>query len=224
MKRYRERSEWLRMRVSKGIVTKKNIEDAAAKLFSSQGFNRVTMREIAKEAGCSHTLIYMYYKDKEDLLRQMACPLLEQLEAAIEDLSHDSVISPTERLQLVSKEVIAFCLYQRSATMILFQSASPLTESDEPEECDRLRGRVFARLREAVIGCLPAKRMDSAQTLYRIYLFMLHGMIMNFLDPPGNPAEQLQRASRLIDRCVDILLGDSVTFLPPSSMEKPMLS
>ncbi len=210
------------MRVSKGIVAKKNIEDAAAKLFSTQGFNRVTMREIAKEAGCSHTLIYMYYKDKEDLLRQMACPLLERLESILEELAHDPVISPTERLRLASKEVISFCLFQRSTTMILFQGAPTIRVTDEPEECDRLRSRIFTRLREAVISCLPAKKMDSAQTLYRIYLFMLHGMIMNFLDPPGDPAEQLHRASRLIDRCVDILLGDSESWLP-SPMEKPLL-
>lgn len=211
------------MRVSKGIVTKKNIEDAAGKLFSSQGFNRVTMREIAKEAGCSHTLIYMYYKDKEDLLRQMACPLLEQLEAELEELMADPVLSATERLRLVSTEVVAFCLFQRSATMILFQGAPPQPAAEEePEECDKLRGRIFSRLREAVIGCLPAKRMDAAQTLYRIYLFMLHGMIMNFLDPPGNPKEQVQRASRLVDRCVEILLGDTEWYRP--SREKPQLS
>jgi len=205
------------MRASRGIVTKKNIEDAAGKLFSNQGFNRVTMREIAKEAGCSHTLIYMYYKDKEDLLRQMACPLLEQLETVLEELMDDPVLSPIERLQLVSKELMAFCLFQRSVTAILFQGATPsLAATDEPEECDKLRSRIFARLREAVIGCLPARRMDAAQTLYRIYLFMLHGMIMNFLDPPGNPQEQLQRASRLIDCCVEILLGDSdIWYQPP---------
>ncbi|MEO3946578.1 TetR/AcrR family transcriptional regulator [Gorillibacterium sp. CAU 1737] len=204
------------MRVSKGVVTKKNIEDAAAKLFSSQGFNRVTMREIAKEAGCSHTLIYMHYKDKEDLLRQMTCPLLEQLESMLSELALDPVLTPPDRLRLVSKEVIAFCLFQRSATMILFQSAVPVALTEEQEDCDKLRSRIFGRLREAVIGCLSADRMDSAQTLYRIYLFMLHGMIMSFLDPPGDPTEQLYRASRLIDRCVDILLGGPESWLPPS--------
>ncbi len=44
------------------------VRAAAASLFTEKGYHSVTMREIAKEAGCSHTAIYLYFKDKEDLL------------------------------------------------------------------------------------------------------------------------------------------------------------
>ena len=71
--------------------TRKSIVAAAGKLFSSMGYNAVTMREIAKEAGCSHTTIYIYFKDKEALLHQLSkSPLLtlvQQMEALLIQLA-----------------------------------------------------------------------------------------------------------------------------------------
>ncbi|WP_127588190.1 TetR/AcrR family transcriptional regulator [Paenibacillus koleovorans] len=66
--------------------TKKNIVDAAEKLFSEHGYEAVTMREIAKEAGCSHTTIYIYFKDKEALLHQLSVPPLERLKRSLQDI------------------------------------------------------------------------------------------------------------------------------------------
>lgn len=54
--------------------TKRSILAAAGLLFASRGYDSVTMREIAKEAGCSHTTIYIYFKDKEALLQQLSLP------------------------------------------------------------------------------------------------------------------------------------------------------
>ncbi|USK36536.1 TetR/AcrR family transcriptional regulator (plasmid) [Bacillus sp. F19] len=60
--------------------TKKMILIAAGKLFSKKGYDSVTMREIAKEAGCSHTTIYLYFKDKVTLLHQLSMPSLQELQ------------------------------------------------------------------------------------------------------------------------------------------------
>ncbi|MGZ4164968.1 MAG: TetR/AcrR family transcriptional regulator, partial [Tumebacillaceae bacterium] len=46
----------------KSEETKRAIVSAAGQLFADRGYEAVTMREIAKAAGCSHTTIYIYYK------------------------------------------------------------------------------------------------------------------------------------------------------------------
>ena len=51
-----------------------------AELFAEKGYPHVTMREIAKQAGCSHTAIYLYFKNKEELLQHIAIPSLLELE------------------------------------------------------------------------------------------------------------------------------------------------
>ncbi|EKQ50680.1 MAG: transcriptional regulator [Methanobacterium sp. Maddingley MBC34] len=49
-------------------TTKEKIFDASVDLFSEKGFNDVTVREIAKEAGIREGSIYNHYKNKEAIL------------------------------------------------------------------------------------------------------------------------------------------------------------
>jgi AcrR family transcriptional regulator len=51
----------------------------AARLFAEKGVHGVSVREIAREVGVSHTLLHLYFGSKDDLLRQ----LLHQLDASL---------------------------------------------------------------------------------------------------------------------------------------------
>lgn len=57
--------------------------DSARKLFSSQGFNGVSIRSLAREAGVNSAMIHYYFGDKRGLYREMlsqsAEPVLELL-------------------------------------------------------------------------------------------------------------------------------------------------
>jgi len=46
---------------------RKLIIDAAERVFSEKPFNEVSIRDIAREAGISHALIYHYFADQQDL-------------------------------------------------------------------------------------------------------------------------------------------------------------
>ncbi|HIC89987.1 MAG TPA: TetR/AcrR family transcriptional regulator [Anaerolineae bacterium] len=47
---------------------RQHILEAAARVFARKGFERATMKEIAAEAGISPGTIYLYFKNKKDLL------------------------------------------------------------------------------------------------------------------------------------------------------------
>ena len=49
-------------------IRRKQIFDAAVKLFSKQGFHKTTLEKIAKAAGISKATIYLYAKSKNQLL------------------------------------------------------------------------------------------------------------------------------------------------------------
>lgn len=51
--------------------TKQKIFEAAANLFSKEGYNGVSMREIAKEVGIKESSIYNHYKNKEEILSSL---------------------------------------------------------------------------------------------------------------------------------------------------------
>lgn len=51
--------------------TKQAIIDAAARLFEEHGYEQVSLRNIARELGCSPTTIYIYFENKEALLLEL---------------------------------------------------------------------------------------------------------------------------------------------------------
>lgn len=59
--------------------TKQKIFETAANLFSKEGYNGVSMREIAKEVGIKESSIYNHFKSKEEILSSLFDYLAETL-------------------------------------------------------------------------------------------------------------------------------------------------
>lgn len=70
------------------IVEKENrrlaIVDVAEKILNIEGLEAVTIRRVAKEAGLSSGAMYMYFKNKEELL---LCMLIQNLRILKQDMS-----------------------------------------------------------------------------------------------------------------------------------------
>jgi AcrR family transcriptional regulator len=58
-------------RTRRGPYTRKQILDAALRLFSERGFARTTVRDIAREAGITDAAIYYHFESKRDLLEAL---------------------------------------------------------------------------------------------------------------------------------------------------------
>ncbi|WP_258098026.1 TetR/AcrR family transcriptional regulator [Marinoscillum pacificum] len=77
----------------------KAIHDEALKLIVTQGFDGLSMHKLAKAAGVSPATIYIYYKDREDLIKQMAAKEIDNLlEASLKNF--DPQISFSEGLKI----------------------------------------------------------------------------------------------------------------------------
>ena len=55
------------LRESKKLATRQHIADVAMRLFVQRGFDRVTVAEVAADAGVSEKTVYNYFPTKEDL-------------------------------------------------------------------------------------------------------------------------------------------------------------
>ncbi|MDL4617972.1 TetR/AcrR family transcriptional regulator [Citrobacter amalonaticus] len=62
-----------------------NILESAHKLFLEKGIPGTTMDEISKEAGCSKTTIYSYFKSKEDLINHLFFEGMQFFQAKVRD-------------------------------------------------------------------------------------------------------------------------------------------
>ena len=66
------------------IETKGLILDAAKKQFSVLGFSKVTMEEIAAEAGMGKASLYYYFTDKDSLFQAVVKEEMQNFEEFIE--------------------------------------------------------------------------------------------------------------------------------------------
>ena len=66
------------------------IRDAAARLFAEKGYASASIAEIAAACGVSKALLYHYYRDKEDLLFDIALSYVERLRDLVRDVQHET--------------------------------------------------------------------------------------------------------------------------------------
>ncbi|MHC6226116.1 TetR/AcrR family transcriptional regulator [Pseudomonas sp. X10] len=70
------------MKVSREQVAenRRNILDAAARLFKERGFDAVTVVEVMKAAGLTHGGFYGYFRSKDDLVTQACIHAIEAIQ------------------------------------------------------------------------------------------------------------------------------------------------
>ena len=61
--------------------TKTEIHQAAVELFSSRGYEKTSLREIAEQVGITKASLYYHYSSKQDLLRAIIGTFLDDLSA-----------------------------------------------------------------------------------------------------------------------------------------------
>lgn len=189
--------------------TKGAILAAAGQLFAQHGFDAVTMREIAKAAGCSHTTIYIYFRDKEALLQQLAMGPLQALRQDLEAVLRNPELTPDERVKTVSRVFLRFGFSHRTIYTILFMAGATRVDVQEPAtELNRLRNGLFGLLRQAVQECLPPEQPDELLWAYaRIFFFTLHG-ILSLYAGSDEPFDLLMpRLTPTFELAADVILA-----------------
>ena len=115
---------------------KQLILDAAKKLFTRHGYEATTIRKIAAEIEFSPTTIYLYYKDKNEILyalHQEGFLLLGRYFHALTQVDH-----PFERLKAMGRTYLSFSLENRDYYQLMFVMKEPLlnlnTSCDAPQD------------------------------------------------------------------------------------------
>jgi len=195
--------------------TRKKVIAAAGKLFAGKGYDAVTMREIAKESGCSHTTIYIYFKDKEALLTELSMPPLQDLLLRFEALL--ATDRPAEdRLKAISLAFISFCLANRNTYPLFFATKAGRVDDEAPDmKLNKLRNRLFGKLTEAVQACLGLESGDPLLlTNSRIYFFTLNGIVATYKESEESGDQLMARLEPTFRQSFDVLIAgfESVRF------------
>jgi len=154
------------------------ILDAAKTLFLMEGYKNTSMRKIAAEVGISPTTIYLYYKDKAEIMHALHQEGFKLLTGQFKTLQY--VQDPFERLKAMGRCYINFSLENHGFYEIMFVMKEPLEHLNNTPECDGWEEgeAAFQALLSAVGACQEAGYFKDIE-LHELALLLwsnLHGL------------------------------------------------
>lgn len=151
------------------------------------------VREIAKRAGCSHTAIYLYFKNKSEILYEVAHKPLEKLYHTLLALEEQD-LTPSVKLLKGSHIFIQFGFDNYNSFSPLFLDDGERVDQEQfTYPVSELRMKSFQLLKETVTSLLsPDLTQEQALNVVRgIYLF-LQGMVTKYADGQTSYDERLR--------------------------------
>lgn len=121
-------------------ATRQKILDAARELFATQGYEAVSMRRIAEAIEYSPAAIYVHFKDKAELMKELC---QQDFEAFAEDVQQFAgVADPVERIRRSGRLYIRFAIEHPNHFRLMFMTkpAPEMVELDEQELTEQGRG------------------------------------------------------------------------------------
>jgi len=137
---------------------KQHILDAAKELFLSEGFENVSIRRIAQKIEYSPTTVYIYFKDKEEILLALHDEGFRKLLRRFENV--DTIADPLERLRAIGQEYINFA-FENVEYYELMYITHPLGRLIDNCEDSDMVAQVHKILFRAVDDCIKAGHMKD---------------------------------------------------------------
>jgi AcrR family transcriptional regulator len=109
-----------RFRVRRHDAAAQALVEAGESAIARRGYDRVTMRDIASEAGCAPGTLYLYFKNKREMVNAIMVRhhaiLYPQIVKALGSLRQD----PVERLRAMSRQWVQYCFANRNLFKVIF--------------------------------------------------------------------------------------------------------
>lgn len=158
-------------------VKQMQIINAARELFSTYGYKKVTMDEIAKEAGVTKKTIYTYFKDKDDLLKYFIKEEIGKMKKLVEDIQSENL----PFVETIHKMIYALISYTKEDKLLVLLSreaeSMPLTSV---KEClGMFTDATLSELKDMLERAIKEKHIRKCDTeitafiIYKIYLSLL---------------------------------------------------
>ncbi|MGF1634155.1 MAG: TetR/AcrR family transcriptional regulator [Phycisphaerae bacterium] len=112
--------------------TRKKLMDAAGRLFAARGYDAVSLRQVADLAEYSPTAVYVHFKDKADLIRQVTYDAFGQFEAPL--VAMRSIPDPIDRIYAVGIAYIRFAVEHPHHYRLMFMTPPHESTPPEPDE------------------------------------------------------------------------------------------
>ena len=182
---------------------RRQILSAARELFVNEGYESVSMRKIAGKIEYSPTTIYLYFKDKADLLDSVCKETLLDLLNTLELLKGDKS-DPVETLRKSGRVYVEFGLKYPQDYKLTFV-VRPQFQKGLGLQGGSVGEKVFNYLRAIVSECIRQKafRQVDVETTGQALWSAVHGVTLLLIDFSDFPWTE---KDKLIDTVIDTMI------------------
>ena len=194
----RERREQEKQELSQTIL------HTAGELFLEQGYEHFSLRQVAERIGYAPGTIYLYFKDKDEVLSRLASDGFARFEQVLAEAAH-SETEPLARLRALGKAYITFGLQHPAAYQLMFvQRPEFLLEAQQKNEdiCETEEDvdSAFRLLVDEVTQAMQAgviRQGDIYGTCDALWA-MVHGIVTIAIRFPDFGQERLDSAINVV--------------------------
>lgn len=175
---------------------KEMITTAAMKMFLEDGYAKTSIRNIADAIEYSPGTIYLYYKDKDELLYEVQRQAYMQLLAAFKAGATSK--DPLEKLQQLGKIYVSFGLQNPELYDLMFIIRAPMNVDDNLHENNG--GETFDYLLNCLDDCIKENLLifkTPLQAALQVWA-MMHGLVslnlrcrLKFMTPDQESIEMM---------------------------------
>jgi len=191
-----------RARQKEGI--REEILEAARALFLKEGYEHVSIRKIAERIEYSPGTIYLYFRDKADILEQICEEMFSRLQKKLAAINADKAGNALDRLRRGLRVYIQFGLENPHHYALTFSSFGHMPKPEDFLECTA-GGRCFGELILSVTAAMEAGLIEAGDVaeISQALWAAVHGLTSLLITGNGFPfVEQ----NRLMDRLLDTLM------------------
>ena len=171
-----------------------SILDAAERVFFAKGYDRATMDDIARQAKLSRGLLYVYFRDKQDILASIVLRAAESLRQRFRDTDR-AELRGIDRIEAMGLNYLAFSIEEPNYFDVLTRAASDWLQADTLKDMNAIQictGEVMDIMVRAINDGLADNSIDPQQVRNPLETALylrgaLHGVIMltrNFVHRP----------------------------------------
>ena len=179
----------LRARTKSDVVAEfreAEIIDAVRRVIVRNGFRKTSMEKVAEEANISKGTLYLYFKNKEDLVRKATERGHAEMARAIEKLTQDT-ITPDDAIATYVRAMLEFC----DQNEILFRAMDARPDSDGEKSATSVNRRIdhYVSILERIIDDriqAGTYRKVHSRRIARMIVEAVRGVVIERLREPGS--------------------------------------
>ena len=193
-----------------GHERRSEILTVAKQLFMSEGYETVTTRQLAERVGISQTGLYVYFKNKEEILEELRQSTFERLAARLNEIVAERARGAA-MLKRLLHGYVAFALANADEYQLTFMVTHASLKHHEKKTLDRPAAeqpvaiQAFLAFRDQVAKLIEGgvlRPVDATATTQMLWA-AVHGLATLLITAPSFPWADHRL---LIDTLVDTLV------------------